>query len=231
MNKSHNMSRRFMNISIAVELVVLSESSLRPHPTDLTEASAISIQLVARMAYGERTQAPLENDRLIDGWSLRDQFLSCSPKHWRSFIDAVGVPDAGMLGEKEFGKWQGVIREAMVKPPSEWRSLAARFDPGVAYRLFGELPLRFQWEPIPVAKVRTGSPLQAIIATIQLDVLAGSQFRYCKRNDCTAPPFKLESRHERVYCSSDCAHLVAVRNSRARVKKPKIPKRRNAKES
>ena len=143
----------------------------------------------------------------------------------------MGVPDRQLLGEGAFATWQEVVRELMVQPPSQWPSIAAKLDVVTKRRLFEPLPVIFQWEPIPIARVRTAHPLRAIIATIQLEKMNGSQFRYCKRNDCTAPPFKLESRHERVYCSSDCAHLVAVRNSRAKAKKPKTPKRRNAKES
>ena len=174
---------------------------------------------------------PLTPDHVVDAWSVRTQFLSWSPGDWRTFADTVGVPDIHLLSEEDFANWQELLKEAMVSPPSQWPSLSSKFGNLNVQRLFEPLPVRFRGIPFPAIKVSAAEPLRAMISTIQLDALSGSQFRYCARNDCTAPPFELESRHERIYCSPECAHLVAVRNSRAKVKKPKNAKRRKPKES
>jgi hypothetical protein len=71
-----------------------------------------------------------------------------------------------------------------------------------------------------VGTVTLRSFIDAIVASIQIDKLRGAEFRYCARSDCTEP-FQVESRHERIYCSTDCAHYMAVKNSRARAEKNK----------
>jgi hypothetical protein len=103
-----------------------------------------------------------------------------------------------------------------VRPAKDWRSLAEQFAPRKVSQLIGPLRILFDWQrDVPAAKVVLPDSLTAIIATIQVDALQGAEFRVCARHDCKSPPFRVEARHK-IYCNTDCAHLVAVRNSRKR---------------
>ena len=59
------------------------------------------------------------------------------------------------------------------------------------------------------------------------DLLEKSDYRYCARKDCrthgpTTAPFRA-NRQDQIYCTWDCAHVVAMRNQRA---KQRIRKKR-----
>lgn len=232
MNKTQNMSRKPINIPIEVEYFILPDTfvpsassyfSERAEREERTRQGAIRFLAEAWNRDIPPFTRPVGSDYTIDPWELRKQFLLWDPKDWKRFSETVGIL---ARDEEEFAEWQRLLKEAMVTSPSDWQSLSSKFDQWMTNELF-ELPqVQFQWAPIPIGKVRTGNPLRAIIATIQLEALSGSHFRHCARKDCKAPPFELESRHERIYCSTDCAHLVAVRNSRARAQKPKRRKKR-----
>jgi hypothetical protein len=221
MNKTQNMSQRKINLPVILEHVEapgdLSPLSLRDYLKDPDSAQFRFVRENDRRPFGP-----------IDPWQLRDIFLSYSPDEWKSFVYMAGYFGTFRLSKTDFVEWQALLREALTRPPSEWRKLESTFDLRKVVRLFSPLPITLELETqTPTARIRIGQSLQAMIATIQLDILQGARFQYCARIDCTAPPFKLESRHERIYCSSDCAHLVAVRNSRASAKKPKRTKRRS----
>jgi len=53
----------------------------------------------------------------------------------------------------------------------------------------------------------------AIEYLITLDHLRGARIAVCARSDCGAQ-YEIMSQHKRLYCSTECAHLVAVRRSR-----------------
>jgi hypothetical protein len=152
----------------------------------------------------------------FDPWELREEFLSCPPEYWEGFVEMAGDFGPFRISQDDFAEWQHLIREALLRHPREWEKLESRFDSSKVRRLFEPLPISFAWAAkVPIARIRTGKTLIAIIATIQLDVLRGAEFKVCARTDCTNPPFKVEARHK-IYCSAGCAHLVAVRNSRER---------------
>lgn len=149
-------------------------------------------------------------------WELREGFLSTPPEDWTGFVCWAGSFTRSLVSQKDFVEWQGLVREALIRPATEWRNLSGRFDVDKVRKLHDPLPITFDWKAqTPVARIITGQTLQVVIATVQLDQLQGARFKICARHDCHAPPFRVEARHK-IYCSSDCAHLVAVRNSRAR---------------
>jgi hypothetical protein len=157
----------------------------------------------------------------FDAWELREDFLSWPPEYWEGFVEMAGHLGTLRISKNDFVEWQQLLREALPRHPREWRKLESRFDRRKVDKLFEPLPISFAWDAIvPTARMRTTKTLAVIIATIQLDVLRGAQFRVCARTDCVNPPFKVEARHK-IYCSPECAHLVAVRNSRARTTKNK----------
>jgi hypothetical protein len=85
--------------------------------------------------------------------------------------------------------------------------------------LLQPLPIKLEWrEGKPVGTMILRTVIDAVVASIQIDKLLGAEFRYCARPDCKKP-FQIESRHQRIYCSTDCAHYMAVKNSRARAAK------------
>lgn len=152
----------------------------------------------------------------FDPWELREVFLSWPEEDWEGFIEMAGAFGTFRISKKDFAEWKTVLNEALVHPVSEWGRIRMKSDPRKVGKLFAPLPISFEWNgETPSAVIQTSKTLEAIIATIQLDKLQGSTFRICARADCNNPPFKVESRHK-IYCSFDCAHLVAVRNSRAR---------------
>jgi hypothetical protein len=163
-----------------------------------------------------------------DPWKLRDEFLSCPPEEWKNFVEYTGHFGTFRLSKNDFAEWQQLIREALLLHPRDWKTLESRFPQNKVLRLYRALILGFAWnEKVPTAQVRTNQTLDAIIATIQLDILSGVQFKVCARADCLNPPFKIETRHK-IYCSSECAHLVAVRTSRARAAKNKSSRQQSA---
>lgn len=128
---------------------------------------------------------------------------------------------AGNLGafrvsQQDFNEWQRLLKEALVCPTRSWSKLESRFDRRKVRQLWEPLPITFDWTSrVPIARIKPFSALKTIVATIQLDRLRGAQFKFCARNDCRRV-FELESHPNRIYCDYECAHLVAVRNSRRR---------------
>jgi hypothetical protein len=125
------------------------------------------------------------------------------------------------LLQDDIEEWYQLLRAALTMPLDQWPSLAKKFPSRKVNKLLQPLPLKLQWrEGKPVGTVTLRSFIDTIVASIQIDKLRGAEFRYCARSDCTEP-FQVESRHERIYCSTDCAHYMAVKNSRARAEKNK----------
>ena len=162
----------------------------------------------------------------FEPWQLREDFLSWVPEYWQGFVEMAGQFGTFRISKNDFVEWQQLLREALLRHPREWRKLESRFDRRKVSKLFEPLPMSFAWDvAVPTARICTTTALTAIIATIQLDVLRGAEFKVCARADCPNPPFKVETRHK-IYCSPECAHLVAVRNSRARAANNKSSRQR-----
>jgi hypothetical protein len=108
----------------------------------------------------------------------------------------------------------------MIRPAREWVALKSEFQ-NAHVRLSLQPRIAFDWGgEAPRAIIFAQTALEAIIATIQIDKLTGAEFRVCARHDCKKPPFRVEAR-QKIFCSSDCAHLVAVRKSRERAAEAK----------
>lgn len=213
MHKSQFMSQIRVTIPIVLEYrefpVKMKVVSLRDYLNDPGSAEHRSVP-VSREPHGP-----------FDPWELREEFLSCPPEYWEGFVEMAGEVGLFRISQNDFAEWQHLIREALIRHPREWRKLEFQFDRRKVRKLFEPLPISFAWDAMtPTARISTTKTLTAIIATLQLDVLRGAQFKVCARTDCVNPPFKVEARHK-IYCSPECAHLVAVRNSRARAAKNK----------
>jgi hypothetical protein len=162
-----------------------------------------------RSTYGPRTYGP------FDPWSLRSEFLGWKLREWRFFFGMAGAFGTALITRDDFEEWQRLMRKALLVPNRKWKSLSGEFDPEKVSRL-GESLIRFDFDAEPATATLVGlSPLDSMIASIQLDKLQQAKFRVCARTDCTGPPFKVPTR-QKIYCSSKCAHLAAVRADRAR---------------
>jgi len=133
----------------------------------------------------------------------------------------IHVLTASEAEERDVREWYELLRMAMTIPMNEWPSLGSKFPARKMNILLQPLPIKLEWiEGKPVGTMILRTLIDAVIASIQIDKLRGAEFRYCARPDCKKP-FQIESRHERIYCSTDCAHYMAVKNSRARAAKNK----------
>jgi hypothetical protein len=152
--------------------------------------------------------------RPFDPWELRRDFLKWPPELWEGFVEMAGSLGTIRISQNGFAEWQAMLREALLRHPREWRDFETRFDRQKVRMLFRPLPIGFVWDgDAPEARIALSGALLIIIATIQLDVLRAAQFRACARTDCRNPPFEVETRRK-IFCSPECAHLVAVRRSR-----------------
>ena len=201
------------NISLPISLIPLvwKQADLEPVSKREFFENPTSTKLRYRFVQKERKCDP------FDPWQLRDDFLGWRIEDWQAFFFmAGGWSGSPYITQSDFAEWQQLLREALVRPAKDWRSLAGQFAPGKVSKLTGSLRILFDWRrTFPAAKVVLPDSLTAIIATIQVDALQGAEFRVCARHDCKSAPFRVEARHK-IYCSIDCAHLVAVRNSRKR---------------
>lgn len=164
----------------------------------------------------------------FDPWKLRDEFLSWPLDGWEAFVSRTGYFGEPFINKQRFGLWQKLLREALIHPAREWKALELEIGIRSFCQLTMPLEISFEWDgDAPRALIKTGAVLRAIIATIQIDRLTGAQFKVCARYDCRNPPFRVEARHK-IFCSPECAHLVAVRNSRQRAAEAKSMKAKKA---
>jgi hypothetical protein len=119
--------------------------------------------------------------------------------------------------EDDFREWRELLRAALTAPVEQWPSLAEQFSQRKVDILQTPFPIQIEWQDgQPRGVVELRSALGAVIASIQIDKLRGLEFRYCARPDCRKV-FQLEGRRDRIYCSMDCGHYMAVKNSRKRL--------------
>jgi hypothetical protein len=214
MHKAQNMSQRRITLPVTLEF--------RAYPANLV---AVSRNAYLRDPDSAPRRYIRKEYRELDPWDLRDMFLAWLPEDWKNFLSFAGSFSTSGLDQGEFMEWQGLLREALKLPPRKWPQLQKRFDPRKVEKFLAPLRIEFVWdEESPRAHIATMRSLDAIIATIQLDKLRGTQFRTCARHDCAAPPFPGDDPRKQ-FCSAECAHLVAVRRSRARA--PKTGKRKD----
>ena len=158
---------------------------------------------------------------VFDPWQLRKDFLTWPLEDWEGFGKRVGYLGVAKISKDEFADWQRFFRKALILRAKEWETLAGEFDKRKAKTLRGPFAINLRWEgETPLGVFYCSGAFEMIGATIHLDALQGAQFRVCARPDCNNPPFRVEARHK-IFCSPECAHLVAVRNSRQRAAETK----------
>lgn len=210
---SHNIY-----LSIPVEM--------RFHPTHGDYKSEIGGRSL-RFQYGKRDPSAVEffgEMKTADPWKVREDLLR-PQEPLMAFTAKYGqfgrFPDLQATeqdwdGEREFRQWRRFVRRLMDLPREKWDSLAAKFPAKMMQPAKSPFPLAIGWrDDKPVGVITVTTARDAVIASIQIDKLLGRRYRYCARRDCRKS-FERTTNHDKIYCDTPCAHLAAVRASRAR---------------
>lgn len=165
-----------------------------------------------------------------EGWEVRRRFVKINgPGEALLFLNAIGrfsplthrgPLHEGKLSFRQFCKLQEFTRHALLHPPEEWRfellnsfsdKVREKFEcwPDVAIAVHNGAPICFQ---------NCESLVEVLATTLNLDKVLGTTYRFCAREDC-GELFELGSQSSRIFCTSDCAHLIAVRRSRDKERK------------
>jgi len=129
-------------------------------------------------------------------------------------------PRMHYLDFSEFKEFQQAIKRADELPIEKWDILPfKRFN-------VEQLDVRLSFEQGNLTgECRAESGVVACVAQLFLEKLSGAQHGWCARPDCDRR-FRIESKHDRKYCSSDCAHVMAVRAARERKRTKTIGRRK-----
>jgi hypothetical protein len=144
------------------------------------------------------------NTKLADAWQLREAFMRVghTPEKLLAFLNEWGRWNSEAFVEpSEIIDLQQAIREALLTAPAKWFT--------------SPYPLPFNWRrcpEFPYFALLTDSAEVALRMTVSADLLNQARFRICARPDC-GQPFKVETNHDKKFCSRACAHLVVVRRS------------------
>lgn len=165
--------------------------------------------------------------RVRDGWEVRRRFLSVqTPEEVLRFLNEVGnfFWNRGFSFAAFQSMQRYVERCLMASDTSTWSAKDPNvrelyLQQGVALSKYIDYPpkpwLRLHSDR-PVALLVESDAVGAIWATLWLDHFLGARYGSCERSDCRTRFFEITSRHSRKYCSTDCAHVMAVRKSRER---------------
>jgi hypothetical protein len=216
MHKAHFMSQTNVTLPFIVEDLCAVPVGVEPTSRRAFQRNPATAKF--RFADGNATQ----KGKPIDSWQLRERFLSWPLEDWQRFFEISGKWQVGSIGDSfsrdDFAEWQRLLRAALVCQAKGWSTLYREFHAPKVVWLHFALAIHFEWDgKVPSARIRSPDALQSMIASIQIDKLQGAAFRMCARPDCTSVPFRLGARNK-IFCSTDCAHLVAVRESRKRAR-------------
>ena len=156
--------------------------------------------------------------RALDAWNMRKEFLAL--KHgdaelleflgrygWWNNRCAIPIDDFW-----EFRDWLHLVLLGSSKFRAQQLSQS-----GLGASLPGSLAekfiISFDWNKgAPVFTVETDCCVDALTATLMIDVIRGTKFKKCERRDC--PEVFAVGKRKRRFCSSACQHLALVRRSR-----------------
>ena len=145
------------------------------------------------------------NSQPADPWALREEFLRLEPsiESALAFLNKWGRWNSEEYVEQaECTQLQQAMREAMTTSPDHWFSgpyaLPSDWRRSTKYPYFGLLTDKIE---------------VALRMTVTSDLLNQAKFKTCARPDCRQP-FKIESKHDKKFCSRTCAHVEAVLRSR-----------------
>lgn len=155
-------------------------------------------------------------------WLLRERFLALrSKRDLLPFLSENGrfCVRSGKrywTASKIF-EWQRIMQRMMKESALHWAQATqfASEDNRALLSLYRNVRVRFLTGK--GALIHCSDILGAMLATIYVDQLMGARsIKACARPDCHKP-FQVKSSHGQLYCTWECAHVVAVRSSRARM--------------
>lgn len=136
---------------------------------------------------------------------------------------ALSVPLHDLLRQQQW--WLKTLRDpAALKarfgtPPAPSAKSIQKLSFALQTATMNELPMHIEWKRGGAfAVVETITGWEMLVATIHLDLLRHADFKSCARADCGIP-FPRLSGHNQIYCSPECAHVVAQRALRKRKKR------------
>lgn len=141
--------------------------------------------------------------RVFNGWVLPvllDDFL----RGQQGWLKTLRDPQAL---KKRFGA-----------PPGESANSGQKLSFGLQTATLNQMPMHIEWRrggALGVIETITGREI--MVATTHLGMLHDVHFRNCARADCRIP-FPRLSDHKQIYCSTECAHVMAQRELRKRRK-------------
>lgn len=216
MKKTNNMSQTKMTIPViaaldtrAVWVVTMSEG---PDP----EFTCRAVRTPKDEMAGERWEF-----KTADAFEVRNRvfalqtpedalelFRACGPWQVKDRYALEGEP----IRFSQIERLRGFYEDALLR-----RSLKETGDVAEDMRSF------YLWQPLPIelqfgtgrALVRCKDIEAALRASVFLDRQQGFPWKRCRRSDC-GRIFKNESKRERLYCGTDCAHLESSRNYQRR---------------
>jgi hypothetical protein len=122
----------------------------------------------------------------------------------------------------------------MKRSPSTWNHVVEGLTPPVIAQLVSRVlwvsrrfKIHFRWKSSResewknaehIAVIEANNAVAAILATIYVDHLRGTKFRFCARPDC-GKAYEVTSKHKRKFCGQYCAHLHSLREMRKRHKR------------
>ena len=175
--------------------------------------TAFLLQEGARMKDPPVIEAPSLLHRLLGIGNETEALAFLQDTRFTYFSGRVDDPCQALYSELE--EIQSLVKDAAVLDVADWPSLMDRYLESYVD------PLRFcpkfqvEWDSTPpFIWCKTPNALEAIGVVLRLQKLNGTRFRYCSRADCDQI-YRVATHHQRKYCSPACAHLVAVRQSRA----------------
>jgi hypothetical protein len=163
--------------------------------------------------------------RSFDAWQQREKFLSLKTEpELLAFLNSIGLwTEDPPKRVADYWEWQRVLEHFMTTP-SDWSLYQGQFDIGKILRSLWDDDLGLKlWgtEDLPMPHARTAYTLDAILASIRLDLLRDIKFKICARADCTQKIFSVEGRYHKQYCSQYCAHVESQRRVRKGIRRRK----------
>jgi hypothetical protein len=147
------------------------------------------------------------------------------------FLNRTGVWERGRrrVPLAEFWKDQETIRYLLTdRKPEKFteskRSIQTIFERELVKALYVQSVYHQRWLPLPpTIELAVSGTRGTLYLSVWQDLARKARFRYCAREDCPdygplKSPFEV-TRPDKVYCGQYCAHLVSLRNQRARKKR------------
>jgi hypothetical protein len=151
------------------------------------------------------SETELSKHPSADAWQLRDELLGAKFDIAGSiaFLNSWGAWSyAEYVTLTDLSVFQKSVREALTNAETKWFKSSE-----------SSLHLWRHIAEYPYFSLRTNLGHEAVRTTVTVDLLNESQFKVCARRDCSKP-FRIQSKHTRIFCSQYCGHLESVRRQR-----------------